>query len=334
MDISFYCNEGDLNLNGGYGIAGYNILTSLKRLGHNTPWNNPNSPVQLFFSFPSFYADFIRPSQHKIHLLVWESTEFQPGWKEILEEVDEIWTASDWCKQIVEDNGFKVSNVYPHGITPDWRPMKRKPQSKLRFLHDGEPAVRKGGQLAYDAFRAAFGDKDDVELTIKAKRSSLIRDYDRNRSIVGLPDRHANVKIITQLMELPQVIGLYHQHHVMVCPSYGEGFGFPALQGLATGMPTIATAEWAHYRNYLGELGVESKYIDSPWPHPHPGQVIQPDFDDLVDKYRFAYDNYDSLSSKFFNQSFSVHEEYDWLELTRKSFKNVFERFGSQIEVV
>jgi len=329
MDISFYCNEGDLNLNGGYGIAGYNILTSLKKLGHNTPWNNSQSPVQLFFSFPSFYSDFIRPNQHKIHLLVWESTEFQEGWKEILEEVDEIWTASDWVKQIVEDNGLKVSNVYPHGITPEWKPLKRKVNNKVRFLHDGEPAVRKGGQIAFDAFRAAFGDKDDVELTIKAKRSSLIREYDRYGSIVGLPDRHKNVKIITQVMELSQVVGLYHQHHVMVCPSYGEGFGFPALQGLATGMPTIATAEWAHYKDRLGPLGVRSDYIESPWPMVHPGKVVKPDFDDLVDKYRYAYNNYDSLSSEFFNKSWSIHEEYDWLKLTERSFKNVVERFGS-----
>lgn len=329
MDISFYCNESDLNLNGGYGIAGYNILTSLKKLGHNTPWNSSEAPVQLFFSFPSFYADFIRPNQHKIHLLVWESTEFQPGWAEILEEVDEIWTASDWVKQIVEDNGFKVSQVYPHGITPDWKPMKREPQNKLRFLHDGEPAVRKGGQIAFDAFRAAFGDRDDVELTIKAKRTSHIREYDRNRSIVGLPGDKNNVRVLTQVMELSQVIGLYHSHHVMVCPSYGEGFGFPALQGLATGMPTIATSEWAQYKGYLEPLGVASEYIDSPWPMVHPGKVVKPDFDDLVDKYRYAYDNYDSLSMEFFNKSWTVHEEYDWVKLTEKSFQNVIERFGS-----
>lgn len=327
MDISFYCNEGDLHLNGGYGIASYNILTSLQKLGHQTPWNSSKTPVQLFFSFPSFYADFIRPEQHKIHLLVWESTKFHEDWYEILEEVDEIWVASDWCKQVVEDNGFKVANVYPHGITPEWKPMKRKPQNKLRFLHDGEPAVRKGGQLAFDAFKAAFGNQDDVELTIKAKKSSSIRLYDRNGSIVGIPE--GNVKIITQVMELPQLVSLYHSHHVMVCPSYGEGFGFPALQGLATGMPTIATSEWAHYRDYLGELGVGSTYVDSPWPMVHPGQMIKPDFDDLVDKYRFAYNNYDTLSSKYFNQAFHVHEEYDWLRLTENSFKNVLEQFGS-----
>ena len=327
MDISFYCNEGDLNLTGGYGIASYNIITSLQKLGHQVPFNSDEAPVQFFFSFPSFYADFIRPNQHKIHLLVWESTKFHEDWYEILSEVDEIWTASDWCKQIVEDNGFKVSNVYPHGITPEWKPLKRKPISKLKFLHDGEPAVRKGGQTAFDAFKAAFGNKNDVELTIKAKKSSSIRQYDHYGSIVGTPD--GNARVITSVMDLDHVVGLYHSHHVLVSPSYGEGFGFPALQGLATGMPTIATSEWAHYRNYLGELGVSSQYVDSPWPMVHPGQVVKPDFDDLVDKYRYAYDNYDRLSSKYFDQAFDVHEEYDWLKLTEKSFKNISEQISS-----
>lgn len=327
MDISFYCAEGDRHLNGGYGVASYGITTSLQKLGHSVYLNSRKPPIQFFFSFPSFYSDFIVPEQHKIHLLVWESTEFPEGWQEILEEVDEIWTASDWCKQMVEANGFKVSNVYPHGITREWKPVKRKPQDKLRFLHDGEPAVRKGGQLAFDAFKAAFGDKDDVELTIKAKRSSFIRKYDTYGSIIGVPD--GNVKITTSILDIEQMPGLYHGHHVMVCPSFGEGFGLPALQGLATGMPTIATSEWAHYRNYLGDLGVSSQYVDSPWPMVHPGKMIKPDFDDLVDKYRFAYDNYDTLSSKYFNQAFEIHEEYDWLKLTENSFRNVSERFSS-----
>lgn len=334
MKISFYCSEGDLHLHGGYGIAGHSIITSLQRLGHQVGYNDPSAPVQINFAQPPFWHDFIRPNQYSIWLAVWESNQIPEHWRPAINDSSEIWTASDWCKQMVEDNGFKVSNVYPHGITPDWRPMKRKPQNKLRFLHDGEPAVRKGGQLAFDAFKTAFGNKDDVELTIKAKRSSLIREYDRNRSIVGTPESHSNIKIITDLMELPQLIGLYHSHHVMVCPSYGEGFGFPALQGIATGMPTIATSEWAHYRHHLEPLGLASDYIDSPWPMVHPGKVIKPDFDDLVDKYRYAYNNYDNLSNKFFNNSWNVHEEYDWVKLTEKSFKNVFERFGSQVEVV
>lgn len=327
MEISFYCSEGDLNLNGGYGIASYNVVRSLQKLGHKVPYNSSTAPVQFFFSMPSFYRDFIRPDQYKIHLLVWESTRFQEDWYDILPEVDEIWTASDWCKQIVEDNGFKVSNVYPHGIDPVWKPMRRKPYNKLVFLHDGEPAVRKGGQIAFDAFKAAFGDRDDVQLILKAKRDSTVRKFDNSGRIVGVPD--GNVRIITSTLEFDQVVSLYHQSHVLVSPSYGEGFGFPALQGLATGMPTIATAEWAQYKNYLGDLGVASEYIDSPWPLVHPGQVVRPIFDDLVDKYRYVADNYDTLAKQYFDQSFDVHDSYNWDENTKKSFENIGERISS-----
>jgi len=326
MDMSFYCNEGDLNLNGGYGIASYNIITSLQKLGHDVKFNSPSCPLQLFFSFPTFYADFIRQNQYKIHLLVWESTEFPEGWKEILEEVDEIWTASNWCKQIVEDNGFKVSNVYPHGIDPMWKPRKRIRSDKLRFLHDGEPAVRKGGQMAFDAFKAAFGDSTDVELILKAKRSSYVRKYDRMGSIVGVPD--GNVRVITNTYEIEQMVSLYHQSHVLVSPSYGEGFGFPALQGLATGMPVISTGEWAHYNNYLGPLSLNSAYVTSPWPQVHPGKVVKPDFDHLVDLYRYVYDNYEELAKTYHQQSFDIHNEYDWLKLTEKSFRNISDRLS------
>jgi glycosyltransferase involved in cell wall biosynthesis len=328
MDISFYCNEGDLNLTGGYGIASYNIITSLQKIGHEVNYNDSSAPIQVNFAQPPFWSDWIRPKQKSIYLFVWESTEIPDDWKEIMKESQsEIWTASNWCKKIVEDNGFKVSNVYPHGIDPIWKPLKRSIGSKLRFLHDGEPAVRKGGQLAFDSFKAAFGDQDDVELILKAKRSSSVRKYDHYGSIVGVPD--GNVRIITTTMELDQVVSLYHQSHVLVSPSYGEGFGFPALQGLATGMPTIATGEWCHYKNYLGDLSIDSSYVDSPWPQVHPGKVVKPDFDDLVDKYRFVYDNYDRLAKKHHGLSFDIHEEYDWAKLTEKSFRNISERISA-----
>ncbi len=57
---------------------------------------------------------------------------------------------------------------------------------------------------------------------------------------------------------------MYHQHDVMIYPTYGEGFGFIPFQALATGMPVISTHEWADYKKYLGPLKLNSTLIDSP----------------------------------------------------------------------
>lgn len=324
MKTSFFINPGDLHTNGGYGLAGYNIVTSMQKIGLTVPFDDSTAPVQLNFSFPSVFADSLRPNQYSIWLAVWESTLLQSDWHDIIPEVDEIWTCSPWVKNIIEENGYDVKQIYPHGIDPMWLPKRRNRGNVLRFLHDGEPAPRKGGQLAFDAFKAAFGTNNDVQLIIKSKGHSTIRER-RNGIYMGEPS--GNVKVITQTMDLPDLVGLYHASHVMVCPSYGEGFGFPALQGLATGMPTICTKEWAHYADHLGDLGLKSTYGDSPWPEMHPGKVCFPDFDDLVDKYRYVYDNYDRLAGESYRRAHVIHGEYDWLTLTEKAFKDVKKQF-------
>lgn len=325
MNISFFTNPGDLNTHAGYGIAGFNIVTSLQKLGHTVPWDSADAPMQFNFCFPSVFVDHLRHSQYQIHLAVWESTKLQPDWYEVLDEVDEIWTASEWCKQIYEDNGFKVVKVFPHGVETMWKPQKRVVNDKVRFLFEGG-ASRKNAQLVFDAFKTAFGDSNDVELIMKEKYSSDVRKY-RSGQIVGLPD--GNVKIITKIWEQEQMVQLFHASHVFVSATAGEGFGLPALQSLATGIPTIITEECAPYKRYLFDLGLKSTYIDSPWPEMHPGQVLKPDFDDLVDKLRFTKDNVEQLLPQFHKQAFDVHANYDWLKTTEKAFNDLANRFNN-----
>ena len=324
MDISFFTNPGDLNTYGGYGTAGFGIVTALQRLGHSVPWNSTEAPVKLNFSFPSVFVDELNVDQHNIYLAVWESTELQPEWPEIIDLVDEVWTASTWCAKMMEGNGFKVNKVYPHGVDPIWTPAKRTVTDKVRFLFVGGNGARKNPQMTFDAFKAAFGDKDDVELILKEKRSSDVRVYN-GRNIIGVPG--GNVKVITSILEEDQMVDLFHQSHCFVLPTSGEGFGKPALDALGTGIPSITTAECSEYSDFLGKLGLNSTYVDSPWSSMHPGQVLKPDFDDLVDKYRYVYDNIETLLPTYHQQSFKVHDAYDWDTLTAEAFENIVNTF-------
>lgn len=319
-EISFFTALGSLNLNQGYGIAGYSIVTSLQKLGHQVKFDDGFCPVQLNFSQPNYFVDSLRRDQKSISLLPWESTRPLDGWVEILQEVDELWATSTWCKNIYESWGLKVDKVYPHGIDNIFFPKKKIRQGPIKFLSNGIPAPRKGGQQAYDAFKAAFGDSKDVQLVLKAKDYSDVRQY-VNGSIVGGPS--GNVKLKLALLARDELPNLYHQADVFIGNSSGEGFGFPMLEALATGTPAIVTKEWAEYKNFLGPLGLESKYADSRWPEMHPGQMCEVDFDDLVDKLRYAKDNIEALQAQFYKQAFKVHESYDWLNLTKEAFKDI-----------
>lgn len=325
MEISIYSPEGNFTLGHGYSEALFNIIINIQKLGHKVPFNSSKSPVQLNFGQPGYCADFYRKNQHTIAYFPWESDQIPRDWYNCLEYADEVWATSDWCFDVYKNLGLNVTNVYQHGIDPKWKPYRRPGGNKVRFLHIGDPAARKGGQMAYDAFKEVFGDRTDVELVIKAGDCTTIR-----KKVHGAirPVDDANVKLRIGFMIEEQLISLYNTADVLVYPSFGEGFGLIPFQALATGMPAICPAEWAPYRNYLGPLAIKTTAIDSPWTTMHPGKVLKPDFDDLCLKYQYAYDNLESLRKEHYQKSFELHEEYDWLAVTEKAMKDIVVKFA------
>ena len=329
MRVSFYTVRSNLKTDNGYGYAGHNIRNSLEKLGHTVNFHDEQADVQLDFCQPPLYAHF--PRQYKIGYTPWESTSLPEGWLEGFSSVDEVWTTSQKCKEWYSAAGLsKPIHVFEHGIEDIWSPKKRTVRNKLKFLHIGEPAPRKGGQMALEAFRLAFGNQNDVHLTIKSNGESSVRVYASNfhrggpRNILGLPHQvYQNVTVLTESLSLDELVGLYHSHHALVYPSWGEGFGLIPLQGLATGMPTVCTAAWAPYERFLGDLSLDSSLVDSRWPGIHPGKMYEPNIDHLVELYRKIYDNYSELSDTFYRNSERVHSEYNWDTLTKNAFEHL-----------
>lgn len=334
MDISFHTLRVNLNKAIGYGYAGDSVTNSLKELGHVVYYQNPKCPVQLNFTQPYTYK--LHKGQYQIGYTPWESTLIPDKWQEGLNAVDEIWTTSNWCKDVFEENGFKNIKVFPHGIKNIWIPKKRIVEDKkpLKFLHIGEPAPRKAGQLVVDTFIKIFGNNPEYHLTVKAHNTSSIRVYDPHskRERLTSPDIYKNITLITEEYSEEQLVKLYHDHHVLVYPSWGEGFGFIPLQALATGMPTICTAAWAHYKNYLGPLALKSELTDEPLPktvpHPHIGKMFKPDADHIEEQMVFAAVNFKAMSGYYFSQAEHIHKEYNWLQLTNNAFDHIFKKFS------
>jgi hypothetical protein len=248
-----------------------------------------------------------------------------------MDACDEIWTTSDWCANVFEDNGYKVDKVYPHGIDPMWKPYKRPDDGIIKFLHVGEPAPRKAGQMVVEAFTSLFGNNPQYSLTIKADRINTTRIYNNfiDKNIIGSPEKlYSNINLITDVLTDEQLVYLYNSHDVLIYPSYGEGFGFIPLQALATGMPTICTNGWAHYEKYLGPLKLKSKIIDSPWPFPHKGKVFEPNRQHLLELMRDVSINFKAYSSYYFAQSTKIHLDYNWDQLTKNAFGDIFKKFS------
>jgi glycosyltransferase involved in cell wall biosynthesis len=330
LRISFSTLPGNLNLNVGYGYAGFNMVRALQRLGHQVPFQDANCPVQIHFSQPNWYE--FEDHQYKIGYTPWESSGLPFGWLEAFNKVDELWTPSPLMAQWYEEAGVYVPiKVYEHGVDHIWRNSRRRrqPGEQLKFLHHGEPAPRKGGQMAVDAFREAFGNQKDVHLTIKSHGASTVRAKKQGHIIGTVKEMFSNVSVVEKMLGESELIQLYLNHDVLVYPGWGEGFGLIPLQAMATGMPTICTGVWAPYqRLLLPELTLSATLMDSPWPDMHPGKMYEPSYEELVNAYRKAYEDFNSLAGKAYKNAFKVHEEYDWDNLTENAFEHIVEKFS------
>jgi glycosyltransferase involved in cell wall biosynthesis len=242
---------------------------------------------------------------------------------------DEVWTTSDLCAKWFKDAGVTVPlHIYEHGIEHIWTPRRRVRGEVLRFLHIGEPAPRKSGQMTFDAFTELFGNDKRYELTIKANGYSTIRAKLPSGEIANPTDTFRNVYIKKEVVPIEELISMYHSHHVLVYPSYGEGFGFIPLQAMASGMPTIMNTTWAPYRRFSTGLDIEDRWIRSKWPNIHPGEILQPSFESLKEQMQKVADDYETYSEKSFQVAPEIHEAYDWVNVTREAFQHVVEKFS------
>lgn len=325
MKISFTTAVDNIQLANGFGVGSFQIIRSLQKLGHSVPFQDPDAPVEFAFVQPDL-VKWSNPNAYHILLTPWESEVIPDRWTKGIFSADEFWTTSPKCRGWFENAGYKVDQVYLHGVDPIWSQKPRKRGAKIKFLHVGEPAPRKMGQMTYDTFVETFGDREDVSLTIKAHNMSTIRGKDNK-----LPQHlHKNVKVITREMTEEELVNLYHQHDVLVYPSVAEGFGFIPLQAMATGMPTICVPDWADYKDWLLEsLTLKTTLVPSPWPQMHPGHVYWPAAGELREKMLYAVDNFEALSAASLLMSTLVHRKYDWVTLTKNAFAHVVERFDN-----
>ncbi len=204
----------------------------------------------LALCVPKWYP-FI-DAKRLIGYTMFEATRLPAGWAEAIERrCDQLVTPCEWCAEMFRENGVKAPiEVVGWGInTDDFFPIQRCEDKEVyTFLWSGTPDLRKGWDVAYRAFRKAFGDRRDVEL-IMHFRNALPGDpkfVDKNvKALVGKLDRYAWRSLLARV-------------DCFVFPSRGEGWGLPPREAAATGLPVIVT-------NY-GGLAVDCEHWALPIP--------------------------------------------------------------------
>jgi glycosyltransferase involved in cell wall biosynthesis len=194
------------------------------------------------------------PSGRLAVIQPWEFGAIPRDWLAPLKRnVDELWVPSEYVRRMYLNAGLDPERVVtiPNGVDLDvFRPQGPERDLPIagdgsRFLFVGGLIARKGADLLFDAWRAAFAGREDVTLVIKDfGAGSIYRDGYR-AAIRAHVDAGALPRIVLiddEQLPAPDLAALYRACDVLVQPYRGEGFAMPVLEAMACGLPVITTA--------------------------------------------------------------------------------------------
>lgn len=295
----------------GYGYAAVQLIEAWQR--RLVPvWGYENeAPIIFNMGQPHWYHDYIEGAWN-IGYTSWESTDVPPAWPMYMNLMDEIWTPCEANAQWFRDGGVTVPiRVLPHGLNRIHYPLQKrykKPDEPFKFLHIGGDSRRKGADIAYKVFRELFGDWDGVELTLKGRRFEF-------------DPKGANVNVLTDVISQDEMRELYLDHHGMIYPTRGEGFGFIPFNAAATGMPTAVT-NWSgpvDYMKHCYPIGVEM--LVEPDYEPHVGLWAEPDEHSIAMWMESFVKSPDYFFQSAYRKASSMDSVWSWDSVADKALK-------------
>lgn len=244
------------------------------------PRQEPDAAVLL--GWPNRFGSYLDGSCSRrpvVAITMFETDQLPTGWARLLNECASVVLPAAWLVDVYRRAGVRVPlAVVPLGIRETYqfitRPAGRRP---FTFLTVATSGLRKGWDVAIRAFCRAFGSDPDYRLIVKVR--------DRPLDPGPLP---ATIELLAADLSDEEMAGLYGQVDVAVFAARGEGFGLPAREAAATGLPVIATA-WSGLADGIAHWGIPLGFsMTTAWPnHPDPilhrcGRWAEPDETQLV----------------------------------------------------
>ncbi len=313
-----------------YGIIANNLAkyadTHINRIGLNSGEGAiVPSLGGLLLGYPTLYNTYgvMAFLGKRVAVTMFESTKLPEGWAVNLNKCAAVIVPATWVAEVFRDNGVTVPiHVVPLGVDPVYFDVCRQPRLNDRpytFVCLGDRQTRKGWDIAWHAFRSAFGNRDDVRLIIKCREKGL--EY--------LNSGDANVNIMREDLTHEDMAQFYAECDCMVFPTLGEGFGLPPREFAATGGPVLVT-RFAGTADNLDEwgYGIPYKMVEA-WPalHRYPdklqgcGEWAEPDVQVLARQMKAIVEmECDALRSAMFKTR-RIAELYDWSCFARRVFE-------------
>ena len=259
--------------NSGYGKANRNLVYALSRAGIRVGIETGNdasglSEIELqriaryrrclpnAICIDSVIPSFASKSDYKYNILntTVEAASIPQQFTDACNGYDEVWTTSDYCKNIFESSGVtKPVYVIPNSVdtklyNESVQPHKFDPPlKKFVFVSVLSWSHRKGYDVLLKAYLDEFTENDDVSLLIVSKYDGTDED-DANKYIeyMTVGDHLPHVARCGRDVPEFEMPRLYKACDCFVLPSRGEGFGLPYVEASLCGLPIIATNHSGH----------------------------------------------------------------------------------------
>lgn len=292
-------------------------------------WNKDKPAVAVWHEFDlnKFNGKRLFP------LPIFETTILNATAKNYLSQMDGILLPTGWAKKVVQENiGDSVPCYVVRGgadLSTEEDVLKTKRAEVFTFVHVGKLEARKGTVEMMECYLNAFADSNlDTRFILHC--FNPLDQYFMNK--VAAAFNHLGVERIEPfhssaviglkgscVIEIPigriskqDINRLYRYGSVGVFTSRGEGWNLPLLECLKSGTPCIATNYSSHTEYLTEEFGypkdllVEVKETelanDGQYFRGDRGNWAKLDTDMIVDKMKFAYENYGKIKidpSKF-----------------------------------
>lgn len=227
----------------------------LTRLSQELSTRDIPYQIKILHVTPDIYKNYMEKGKYHIGHLFWETDRLPKTWVAACNQMNEIWTGSDYGKQVIEKSGVTVPVfVIPQPLEinpPEVRPYRLPnfPEDGLIFYSIMDWNERKNPRKLIEAYWKEFkADPDDMCLLIKTNKGEFTVEHAKEiiaevkgwRNSLGWREA-PRVFFCTDLLDREGIYRLHETGTVFVSTHRGEGWGRGQAEASVFGNPVIST---------------------------------------------------------------------------------------------
>ena len=267
----------------------------------------------------------------KILYNVWESTKQPTSFFETAMTYDQFWVPSEWQKTVAIEQGYPKHKIFvvPEGVDSRFKPSQniKKSKDEFIFILIGKWEYRKSTKEIVQCFLNTFSDSN-IKLRLLVSNPFSSTTTISNLKNMGIDPNDPRLEIINYVDD-DEYLHLLQTSDVFVSCARSEGWNLPAIEAMATGLPSICSncsgqMEFAKYGAILVDVVKElPASLNVP---DFPGNYYEPNFKHLSEIMKDVYNNYSKYKNSAFESSIIIRDKFSWNNAALKA-KEIIDNF-------